>query len=184
MPRTINASTITALASDSIRMCHLVQIDFDSVIRITDNFQRVVKIADEFIPAGHLLAIGATQETQELRIGSIQISLSAVDKAYVSIFLNSDYLNRRVRIFKAVLDASGAIIGDAILTFDGEITGYNISESTDSSTISVSCSSHWADFERKAGRLTNNNSQQYFFPNDTGFRFAAESIKDIKWGRA
>lgn len=184
MPRTVNASTITALASDSIRMCHLVQIDFDSVIRITDYFHRVVKVADAFIPAGHLLAIGATQETQELRIGSLQISLSAVDKAYVSIFLNTDYLNRRVRIWKAVLDASGAIVGDAILTFDGQITGYNISENPDSSTISVSCSSHWADFERKAGRFTNNNSQQYFFPNDTGFRFAAESIKDIKWGRA
>ena len=184
MPRTINASTITALQSDSIRMCHLVQIDFDTVVRITDNFHKVTKGSDDFLPAGHLLSIGATQETQELRIGSLQISLSAVDKAYVSIFLNTDYLNRRVRIWKAVLDSSGVIVGDAIPTFDGEVTGYGISESTDTSTITVSCSSHWADFERKAGRLTNNNSQQYFFSSDTGFRFAAESIKDIKWGKA
>ena len=184
MPRTVNASTITALASDSIRMCHLVQVDFDTVIRITDNFHAVTKGADSFLAVGHLLGIGQTQETQELRIGSLQISLSAVDQAYVSIFLSSDYLNRRVRIWKAVLDSSGAIVGDAIPTFDGEITGFSIAEDQQSSTITVSCSSHWADFERKAGRLTNNNSQQYFFPTDTGFRFAANSIKDIKWGKA
>ena len=184
MPRTVNASTITALQSDSIRMCHLVQVDFDTVVRITDNFHKVTSGGDTFLPAGHLLSIGTTQETQELRIGSLQISLSAVDQAYVSIFLNSDYLNRRVRIWKAVLDSSGAIIGDALATFDGEITGFSISEDRESSTITVSCSSHWADFEKKSGRFTNNNSQQYFFPSDTGFRFAAESIKDIQWGKA
>lgn len=184
MPRTVNASTITALASDSIRMCHLVQVDFDTVVRITDNFHKVTKGSDVFLPAGHLLGIGQTQETQELRIGSLQITLSAVDQAYVSIFLTSDYLNRRVRIWKAVLSSSGAIVGDAIPTFDGEITGFSIAEDRETSAITVSCSSHWADFERKAGRFTNNNSQQYFFPSDTGFRFAAKSIKDIQWGKA
>lgn len=184
MPRTVNAATITALESDSIRMCHLVQVDFDTVIRITDNFHKVTSGGETFLPAGHLLSIGAIQETQELRIGSLQITLSAVDQAYVSIFLNSDYLNRRVRIWKAVLDSSGAIVGDAISTFDGEVTGYSIAEDRETAAITVSCSSHWADFERKAGRFTNQNSQQYYFPNDTGFRFAAESIKDIKWGKA
>jgi hypothetical protein len=55
---------------------------------------------------------------------------------------------------------------------------------TRTSIIDLACASHWADFERKAGRLTNINSQQYFFPADTGFRYAANSIKDIKWGKA
>jgi len=184
MPRTINAATISALQSYEIRMCHLVQIDFDNVVRMTDNFHAIASGGENFLPAGHLLSIQDVQETEELRVGSLKISLSSVDQAFVSIFLNIDYLNRRVRIWNAILNASGQIVGQAIPTFDGEITGYGITESRNSSTISVSCASHWADFERKAGRLTNNNSQQYFFPNDTGFRFAAESVKDIKWGKA
>ena len=162
----------------------MVQIDFNTVLRITDNFHAVASDGEIFLPAGHLLNIDEVQETEELRVGSLRISLSSVDQAFVSTFLRKDYLNRRVRIWNAVLGNSGAIIGEAIPTFDGEITGYAITESRNSSTISVSCASHWADFERKAGRLTNNNSQQYFFPNDTGFRFAAESVKDIKWGKA
>jgi len=117
-------------------------------------------------------------------VGSVQIRLSGVEQSYVSIFLNQEYINRRVRLWKAVLDTAGEVIGDAIITFDGQITGYSIQDSGDSSVITLNCASHWADFERKAGRLTNTNSQQYFFPADTGFRYAANSIKDIKWGKA
>ena len=184
MTRSINASTITALQSDAIRLCHLVQIDFATTQRITDNFHAVVSGGNTFLPVGHLLSIGQPQETQDLRVGSVQIRLSGVEQSYVSIFLNQEYINRRVRLWKAVLDTAGEVIGDAIITFDGQITGYSIQDSEDASVITLNCASHWADFERKAGRLTNTNSQQYFFPADTGFRYAANSIKDIKWGKA
>ena len=184
MTRSIDAATIAALQSDAIRLAHLVQIDFPTVIKITDNYYAVQFAGDDFEPVGHLLQIGQPQETQELRVGTIKISLSAVDQAYVSIFLSQTYINRRVRIWKAVLDDAGQIIGDAIITFDGQVTGYALQDSNDSSAIDLSCASHWADFERKAGRLTNINSQQYFFPADTGFRYAANSMKDIKWGKA
>jgi hypothetical protein len=184
MTRSINAATIAALQSDAIRLCHLVQIDFPTVIKVTDNFHAVEFGGDDFEPVGHLLQIGQPQETQELRVGTVGITLSGVDQAYISIFLNQTYINRRVRIWKAVLDDAGAIIGDAIITFDGQVTGYGIQDNEDSSIINLSCASHWADFSRKAGRLTNTNSQQYFFPTDTGFQYAANSMKDIKWGKA
>jgi len=44
--------------------------------------------------------------------------------------------------------------------------------------------SHWADFEKKSGRVTNSNSQSLHFAGDKGFDFAANIVKDIKWGRA
>lgn len=184
MTRSLNALTISALQQDSIRLAHLVQLDFSTTLTITDYFHEIVTGGSTFLPVGHLLEIGQPQETQELRVGSVLVRISGVEQSYVAIFLTQEYINKRVRIWKAVLDDQGAIIGDKILTFDGQITGFSIDDSEDSSVISVSCASHWADFERRSGRLTNNNSQQYFFPNDTGFQFAANSIKDIKWGKA
>jgi hypothetical protein len=44
--------------------------------------------------------------------------------------------------------------------------------------------SHWADFEKKSGRQTNNNSQQRFFNTDVGMDFASQTVLDIKWGRS
>lgn len=184
MPRSVNASTLTALQQDSVRLAHLVRIGFDTELFLTDYAHQVSYLTHRYLPASHLLALDDVQETQDLRVGSITVNLSGVDQSYISIFLNQQYVNRRVRIFLAILDSSGQIIGDPIKTFDGEIVGYSLQESKDNTVINMKAASHWADFERKNGRFTNNNSQQYYFPNDTGMRFAAESIKDIKWGKA
>jgi hypothetical protein len=68
--------------------------------------------------------------------------------------------------------------------YDGRIDGFDMNESQTESTISVSVASHWSDFEKKAGRYTNTNSQELFFSGDKGFEFAANTVKDLKWGRA
>ena len=62
MTRSINAATIAALQSDAIRLCHLVQIDFPTVIKVTDNFHAVEFGGDDFEPVGHLLQIGQPRE--------------------------------------------------------------------------------------------------------------------------
>jgi len=184
MPRTVNASTLTALQADSVRLAHLVRIGFDTELFITDYGHQITYDSNDYLAASHFLSLSTSQETQDLRVGSLSLSISAVDQSYVSIFLNQEYVNRRVRIWLAVLDSSAAIVGDPIKTFDGEIVGYSLQNSADSAVINMEMASHWSDFERKNGRFTNQNSQQYYFPSDTGMRFAAESIKDIKWGKA
>lgn len=184
MPRTVNASTITALESDSVRMCHLLQIDFATTLYLTDNYFDVDYDGNTFDAASHFLSIDSTQETQDLRVGSMTINISGVDQSYLSIFLNQEYINRRCQIWLAILDSSGSIVGDPIKTFDGQIVGYSLQESRETSVINMKVASHWADFERSAGRLSNNTSQQQYFSGDTGFRFAAKISRDIKWGKA
>jgi len=51
------------------------------------------------------------------------------------------------------------------------------------SVLSLTVVSHWADFEKRSGRLTNNNSQQRFFSTDVGMNFSSQTVLDIKWGR-
>lgn len=184
MARTINSATLTALQADSVRLAHLVRIGFDTELFVTDYAHNLTYDSDEYLAAGHFLSLSDTQESNDLRVGSMSLTLSAVDQAYVSIFLNQNYVNRRIRIWLAILNDNAAIIGDPIKTFDGEVTGYSLQNSSSTAVINMTAASHWADFERKNGRFTNNNSQQYYFPNDTGMEFAAESIKDIKWGKA
>jgi hypothetical protein len=67
--------------------------------------------------------------------------------------------------------------------FNGQITKWQIVENRGRSGVRLSVASHWADFEKLGGRLTNNSSQQFYFPNDLGFEYAANTIRDIKWGR-
>ncbi len=64
------------------------------------------------------------------------------------------------------------------------IENFNVEEDDNSSTVSISVASHWADFEKQKGRKTNTGSQKLHFPNDVGFDYASQAIQDIKWGRA
>ena len=82
------------------------------------------------------------------------------------------------------LDSSNAIIADPVLLYSGNIDTFQIDESETESTVILTVVSHWADFEKKSGRQTNNNSQQRFFNTDVGMEFASQTVLDIKWGRA
>lgn len=179
MPRTVSQDLINALAGDSFQIAHLIFLDVGDGIYITDNAYDI----SGYTASGHLMEVGSPTETRDLRVNTLNIGLSGVDQAYISIFLQSDWINRRARVQKAVIEGS-SIVGSPLTVFDGQITNFQISESDNGSDVTVAIASHWADFNKKAGRLTNNVTQQYFFPNDLGFEYSANTVQDIKWGRS
>lgn len=181
MPRTVNPSLISALSSDSFQIAHLIFLDIGSGIYITDNAYDVSYV-DTYTASAHLMSVGSPTETRDVRVNTLNISLSGVDQSYISLFLQSDWINKRARVQKVVVDGS-SVTGSPLTVFDGQITQFQISESQGGSTLTVAIASHWADFSRKAGRLTNNESQQHVFPNDLGFEYSSSTVKDLKWGR-
>jgi len=184
MSREIDSATISALNSDNLNLANLIQLDFDTPIKITDWARDVSALSSTFSSSSDIININEFSESSELQVNSSNITFSGVSQSYVSLFFNNDYIDVRVRIWKAVLDNSDAVIGAPILVFDGRITGYSITDNGTSSTVSVEIASHWKDFELTNGRKTNHNTQQLYFSGDMGFEFAAESAKDLKWGKS
>jgi hypothetical protein len=180
--RTINASTLTALQSDNFNLATLIQFDFTTPVRITDWGRNISYGGNTYTSSVHLIDYGTFNESAELRINSVNVTLSAVEQTYVALFLSSNYLDVRTRIWRAAMNSSDAVIGDTILVYDGRIAGYTITDSDSDSTITVDVASHWKDFELINGRKTNHNVQQLHFAGDKGFEFAAVTQKDIKWG--
>ena len=72
-----------------------------------------------------------------------------------------------------------------MLVFDGRIDKPTIKHDIESETAnaSMTASSHWTDFSRKAGRYTNDASQQTHFGGDDCFQYAIDFEKEIKWGQ-
>jgi hypothetical protein len=133
-----------------------------------------------YTASGHLLSIGGKSENSELDVSSFQIELSAVDSAFVSIVLNNNVSNDEVKIDIGLLNENDAIIGS--FNYDkGFIESYSIN--TNTGRLVLSCTSHFADFSRVAGRKTNSGSQQTIFANDKGMEFSALTVQDLKWGR-
>jgi hypothetical protein len=183
MTRLIDSATIAELAKDDFNLATLIRFDFSSVLYLTDWDRDISALSATWNSSPHFLGVGDVKETSDLRVNTVDITLSGVEQSYVSLFLSQNYIDVPARIYRAVLDDNDVVIGSPILVFNGVITSYDIQDSKSDSTVTVQIASHWKDFEKENGRKTNDNSQKIHFPNDEGFEFAAKTIKDLKWGR-
>jgi hypothetical protein len=138
---------------------------------------------------GDFIGFSSVAEEFDVRVGKFSIYLSALGSGMVDRFIDKDFEGKRVRIRKAFLDFDPMnldIINDPILIFDGQIHNVSITESSNSASISIDCATLFADFERTAGRKTNNGANWLYQGSnyDTGFEksgFVGQT--EFKWGR-
>lgn len=182
MPRGLHPAVITELKKDSVRLCHLVAMEFDSPEYMTDYAHDVEYDGVIYEASSSLLTIGAPRESNDIRVNSLNLELSGVNQTFIAKFLQENWINRRVIIFKAIM-SSGQVVGQPIPIFMGQITQFEISEDNSTSKVIVSIASHWADFEKTSGRMTNDTNNRFYFPNDAGMEYAANSVRELKWGK-
>jgi hypothetical protein len=191
MSRISSAAVIAELSKNSLRSGHLLDITFTNSLNVTTVFhlsdlaQDITYNASAYTPSGSLLGLNATKESSDVRVGEMSITLSAVNKQFLTMFLSANQVGQPVSIHRVYLDESGALIGGWQI-YSGNLSSFSLSESEEKSMLKVSVSSHWADFDRVSGRRTNHNEQQRYLSSgetDKGFEFASSTVKDIKWGR-
>ena len=184
MTRAIDVATAAVLGDDSIRMAHFLTFEFASTLRFTDYGHSITYGGNTYAAVNGFIDLSDPSESEDLRVNSLTVQMSGVEQSFISIFLTGLWVNRRALLQVAFLDSDDAVIGNPVSLFDGLISNFSISETENTSVVDIVIASHWADFERKAGRLTNNNSQQYLFSGDLGMQFSASVVTDIKWGKA
>ena len=187
MTRTLTTAVKNELATNEIRPVHLITIGFGTPVNITDNgFSLTSSISGSsvtYTPSAFLVSLPSFTEETDVTKTSLTLALSGADQTFISTCLNENIVNDSVDIFRAFLDTSSAIIADPILLYSGNIETFQIDETETESSVILTVVSHWADFDKKSGRNTNNNSQQRFFSTDVGFDFSSQTVLDLKWGR-
>ena len=187
MSRGLTTAVKNELATGNINPVHLIHLNFATPLYLTDcSFPLTSSVSGSsrtYSASGHILGIGNTQEGAEPIKNSLNLSLSGVDQTYIAIALNENIINDSVTIHRGLLADDNTIVADPFLLYKGSIENFEIAERDTTSTLSLSIVSHWADFNKKNGRKTNNTSQQRFFSTDVGMDFASQTVQDIKWGR-
>ncbi len=187
MTRALTTAIKNELATNDIRPFHLLTIGFSTPVNFTDcSFPLTSSISGSSVTyTSSDFIIGVLDFTEELDVtkSSLTISLSGADQTFISTVLNENVTNDEVTIFRGLLADDNSIIADPFLLYKGNIENFAINENTKSSVVNLSVVSHWADFEKKNGRKTNNTSQQRFFSTDVGMDFSSQTVLDIKWGR-
>ena len=188
MTRSLTSAVKTELATNDIRPVHLITIGFGTPVNITDcSFPITSSVSGSSVTysaSDFIMGVSDFSEETDVNLSPISISLSGADQTFISTVLNENVINDAVTIFRGFLNDSNALIADPFLLYKGTIDNFAISESDTSSIVNLDIVSHWADFEKKSGRKTNNTSQQRFFSTDLGMNFSSQTVQDIKWGRA
>ena len=187
MARTLTTAVKNELLTGEIRPVHLITIGFGTPLNITDNgFDLTSSISGSSITytsSAFLISIPSFTEQTDLTKASLQLALSGADQTIISTVLNENVVNDSVDVFRGFLNSTSSLIADPILLYSGNIETFQIDETNTESTVILTVVSHWADFNKKSGRQTNNNSQQRFFSTDVGMDYASQTVLDLKWGR-
>ena len=192
MTRQLASSLETKLGARSVFGVDLIELQLSTALYFTssnididfDSNTAPDSGTNTYLAQGQFLYFGNIVESSDLRVGQVDLTFTAVDTTTVALLLNNNYMNKRVVIYRAILDEDYSFTSDDVFTvFDGRIMNYSIRETESTATVTMTVASLFADFERKNGRRTNNASQQRIFSSDLGMNFSAEIVKDIKWGR-
>ena len=166
-----------------------------SVLRLCNGGINVVvpdasNVNRTYTAQGDFIGFSTITEEFDVKVGKFTISLSGLSSGMVDRFLGKDFEGAQVQVGKAFLDYDTLqpIENKVYIMFDGIVYNVSITESAVTCTISVDCSTLWADFDRKNGRMTNNNSNWVFQlgnKSDTCFSKASTvGTQEFKWGRA
>jgi len=187
MTRSLTTAIKNELATNDIRPVHLITIGFATPVNITDcSFPLTSSVSGgsvTYSASDHLIGISDFSEQTDVSKSSISLTLSGAEQTFISVVLNENVINDTVTIFRGLLADDNTIVADPFLLYKGSIENFEILEQPNSSTLTLSIVSHWADFSKKNGRKTNNASQQRFFSTDVGMDFSSQTVQDIKWGR-
>lgn len=139
--------------------------------------------AREFLAVGPFLQFSSIEESADFQITNLTVSLAGMRPEDLVLFLENQYIDQPIKIWRCWFDGDGIMVGNPVQIFDGRIDKPVINDDPASGVvIGCSAASQFVDFQRTAGRHTNNSEQTHFFPGDTGFKFSADVIKDLKWG--
>ena len=185
MVKTMTAAVKTEAAKlTGQRVRHLAELHFSPVVYLTDHTRIVPWNSNNYQPGGHFLSYSDIGESTEVRVGNYNLVLSSVEQTYVATLLQNNYIDRQVVIRRFWLDGNDQMIDGPVIVRDGRIQGFSLDEQSRPPKVVVNVATHWADFDKVAGRRSTEASQQRHFADDRFFEFAAERFDDKVWGRA
>ena len=184
--RGLSAAMLAELDALQNRPGHLFEAYFDDeTARATDFYSSVLWVGNTYVANGHFLGYDGLEETLEQDVPQVKVVLSGVDQAWIAKVLQKKFLNRRLVIRKAMMDAAWNVVIDPSVHFDGLMKRPYIQEDVDGSgkcNVLINASHDVSDIDRKPGRHTNDQEQQFYFPGDRIFEFVDQVNRQLMWG--
>jgi hypothetical protein len=186
VPRSLTPALEAATLAGVVVPVTMVEALFDSgAVRLWTGIGDLSWSGQTWSGAGTLMAVADVQETAEVRATGVDVTLSGIPSALVSLALQEPYQGRTCNIHQAALDVStGALIADPYLLFRGRMDVMTIEEGAETARIALSVESRLIDLEVARERRYEHQDQIVDSPTDRFFEYTAALVdSQIVWGR-
>lgn len=181
----LSAALQAAVAKKVVQPYESLYLDIDGGIYVTNAPMDITIGSDTYISVGQFLGFSSLEENRLFTTSEITITMAGIPafetgESFLQQILQFDYVDKEVKIYRSFFDHDTYI--DSFLMFKGRVDAPVIDDDPgDTTTVACTCSSHWVDYERTNGMITNDNRQQALYTGDLAFEYAADIIKDIQW---
>lgn len=179
---TLTAEYEAALSSDAFRPAYLVKLPG---LYLTTAPSDITYDGNLYVSGGTLISLDGIPTSADITANTYTVTLDNTDQTALGIYGTANYVGAPCAIYMALLNEDGTVVGGTTSPFElysGQFEGWSVEESGKTSVLKVVIKSHWAAFNRKAGRFTNNASQQEVYPGDTIFEYAHVDGTEVRWG--
>jgi hypothetical protein len=185
MSRTLSSEMQAVATAELVRPIYLIDMEFTSgSVFFWSGVGNLTFNSNSYIGAGDLLSIGTVSETAELQANGATVTLTGIKQSLVTIARDEPYQGRPLTIRLGALDDSGDLVSSPVIIFSGFMDVMTISDSGETSTISISIENKLIAFERAFVRRYTSEDQKIEHPSDKGFEFVTKiQEKEIIWGR-
>lgn len=152
--------------------------------RVDANGVATELIGDVFTGAGSLMGIGTVEETSRIVAAGMAVQLSGVPLELVQACIAEVRQGQAGRVWLGLMDATGALVSDPALLFEGRIDVPELAEGATECAITISYESRLIDLRRPREWRYTDESQQTLYPGDRAFEYVTTiQEREITWGR-
>ena len=185
MSRTLSTEMQAVASADLVRPIYLVKMEFDSGdLFLWSGLGNLVYSGDTYVGTGDLMSISPIKESEELIANGVNFTVSGIKQSLVSIARDEPYQGRKITLYLGAFDENADIISSPVILFGGFMDVMTISDSGETSTISISAENKLIAFDRASVRRFTAEDQKIDYPLDKGFEFVSQiAQQEIIWGR-
>lgn len=183
MPRQLDSSMATALASGSIQPFFMAQLSFKTSQQwIWTGVGNLVWNSQTFIGVGSFAKLGTITEGTDVHAYGTTVTLSGIDPVLLGDCLTEVVPGAQATLWFGCM-TNGVIVGSPYLIFKGTMDRPTISMGTDTASVTLALETKLLDLSRASNRRYTQAEQRNRYPTDTAFA-GVEILNDqaINWG--
>ena len=182
LSRGLSSTIKTELASNAVQVAVLIRLELNANFHLTTSSTSITYDSNTYTSTGVFLNIADFKEESTINTSEISLQLGNASQTIMNDLLTNGHIDRTVKIWLALINASAAVIDAPFQIFQGQINKMSITESESNSVTQLGIANHWAQLNQFSGRRLTDSSQQRFFNGDICFDFVNQVDKPIIWG--